>query len=87
MPEGRQIITPEGKTALDVEEDDEEKTEVLTTRKKKQGSIEEEEEEEEEELEEDDDDGTIIGEGETITSPRKRDSLVEELLSDESDEF
>lgn len=85
MPEGRQIITPEGKTVLDVEEDDDEKTENLTARKKKQGRI--EEEEEEGELEEDDDDGTIIGEGETITSPRKRDSLVEELLSDESDEF
>ena len=85
MPEGRQIITPEGKTVLDVEEDDDEKTENLTARKKKQGRI--EEEEEEAELEEDDDDGTIIGDGETITSPRKRDSLVEELLSDESDEF
>ena len=85
MPEGRQIISPEGKTILDVEEDDEEKTEVLATRRKKQSRI---EEEEEEELEEDDDDGTIIGEGETITSPRKRDSLMEELLSDdESDEF
>lgn len=85
MPEGRQIITPEGKAVLDVEEDDDEKTENLTARKKKQGTI--EEEEEEGELEEDDGDGTIIGEGETITSPRKRDSLMEELLSDESDEF
>jgi condensin complex subunit 3 len=86
MPEGRQIISPEGKTVLDVEEDENEKTEILTARKKKQGRVEEEEEEEDLE-EDDDDDGTIIGEGETITSPRKRDSLVEELLSDESDEF
>ncbi len=84
MPEGRQIISPEGKTVLDIEEDDEDKTKVLTTRKRaKQGMI---EEEEEEDLEEEDE-GTIIGEGETITSPRKRDSLIEELLSDESDEF
>jgi len=83
MPEGRQVISPEGKTVLNVEDDDE-KTEILTVKRKMQGRI---EEGEEEELEEDDDDGTIIGEGETITSPRKRDSLVEELLSDESDEF
>jgi condensin complex subunit 3 len=82
MPEGRQIISPEGKTVLDIEEDDD-KTEIFTV-KKTQDTI---EKEDEEDLEEDDDDGTIIGEGETITSPRKRDSLVEELLSDESDEF
>lgn len=85
MPEGRQIISPEGKTVLDVEEDDDEKTEFLTTRKKMQGRIEEEGELEEDE---EDNDGTVIGEGETITSPRKRDSLMEELLSDdESEEF
>jgi condensin complex subunit 3 len=75
MPEGRQIISSEGKTVLDIEEDDD-KTEIFTA-KKTQDTIEKE----------DDDDGTIIGEGETITSPRKRDSLVEELLSDESEEF
>jgi condensin complex subunit 3 len=82
MPEGRQIISPEGKTVLDIEEDDD-KTEIFTA-KKTQDTI---EREDEEDMEEDDDDGTIIGEGETITSPRKRDSLVEELLSDESEEF
>jgi condensin complex subunit 3 len=86
MPEGRQVISPEGKTVLDVEEDDDEKTEILATRRKMQGRIEEEEELAEDDDE--DDDGTVIREGETITSPRKRDSLMEELLSDdESDEF
>lgn len=83
MPEGRQIITPEEKTVLDAD-DDNDQTEI-GYRKKKQSPIEEQDEEELEE--EDDEDGTIIGEGETITSPRKRDSLMEELLSDESDEF
>jgi condensin complex subunit 3 len=90
MPEGRQIISPEGKTILDVEDDDNEKKEILTTKRQKQDRIEEEKEEVdlEEDDDDDDDDGTIIGEGETITSPRKRDSLMEELLSDEeSDEF
>jgi condensin complex subunit 3 len=82
MPEGRQIISPEEKTVLEVGDEDE-KTEVSPTRKKREMI----EEENEEDVEEDDDDGTIIGEGETITSPRKRDSLMEELLSDESDEF
>lgn len=87
MPDGRQIISPEGKTVLESEEDEGEKTEALLIRsKEKQGTIAEEDEDDLEE-EEDRDDGTMIGEGETITSPRKRDSLVEELLSDESDEF
>jgi len=83
MPEGRQIISPEGKTTPDTERDDDEKTDIFAAKHKKQKRIEEDEELEDDE----DDDGTIIGEGETITSPRKRDSLVEELLSDDSDEF
>lgn len=80
IPEGRQIIAPEEKTVLEGEDYDE-KTEVLTRRN--QGAV----NEGEEETDEDNEDETVIREGETITSPRKRDSLMEELLSDESDEF
>lgn len=85
LPEGRESETPEVETPVAEEDEEEEDEEENTVVAMKQEAVEEEDDDEETEI-------TIMGETAVLTTrpkpgQRPRDSLVDELLSDDEEDL